>query len=346
MTRKYSYSYADKRKRRPRRPAMGLVMRLNGPPVMFAAPVLLVVAVVLLSRVAGGGGEGMAATGDDPPVLTASQTPAPTPQPTVAPTPVAAFDEELPLPSIEGRAFAVLDAECGALLQARNGSVPLPPASLTKIVTALVVIERAELDEPVTIDIDGGALSLATDSTVMGVKPGDPLTVQDLLYGLLLRSGNDAAIELAEHVSGDEVSFVALMNEEAAALGAIDTQFANVHGLDSPGLYSSAVDMAVLGRALLNEPALAEIVATRVYQPAWERGPIENLNLLLNNYPGAIGVKTGFTDVADQTIVAAAEREGRTIVVSILGTSFMYEEAVALLDWAFSTEPACTGAAG
>ena len=315
---------------------------------------MLVISVVLLSRAFGGSAapalsnEDVCPGGRDcPAVLSASETPEPlaTPVPTAAPAPtplpVAVSEEDLPLPPIEGRAFAVLEAACGALLQERNGNVTLPPASLTKIVTALVAVDQAALDEPVTIEIDGGALSLETDATVMGVKPEDPLTVRDLLYGLMMRSGNDAALELAEHISGDEESFTVLMNEKVAQLGLVDSHFTNAHGLHDFRLYSSALDMTSLGAALLANPALAEIVRTKDYQPNWDREPIDNLNLLLNNYPGAIGVKTGFTDVADQTIVAAAERGGRTIIVSIFGTAYMYEEAVALLDWAFSTESPC-----
>jgi D-alanyl-D-alanine carboxypeptidase len=324
-------------------------------PVMFAGPAVLVIVVVLLSRVVSGGG---AVSGNEreecpgpgcPVALGFSQTPAPvtpTPSPRPTPPPVVVSDEELPLPDVEGNAFAVLELPCGALLQERNSGLPLPPASLTKIVTALVTVDQADLDDIVSVQIDGGALSLETDSTVMGLEPGDRLPVRDLLYGLLLRSGNDAALELAEHIAGDEDAFVDLMNQKVAELGLPDTQFTNSHGLHSPGLYSSAIDMARLGAAVLADPVLSEIVQTKDYQPAWDRGPIDNLNLLLNNYPGAIGVKTGFTDIANQTIVAAAERDGRAIVVTILGTTFMYEEAPALLDWAFSTEPACGAPAG
>lgn len=353
MARKYSYTYAPNRKRATRSirtQGAGPGISLTSP-VMFAGPVVLVIAVVLLSRVFSSGAPAESSASDGcpgaagcPAVLSASETPAPatataTPEPTEQP--VVVSEDKLPLPSIEGRAFAVLEPACSALLQERNGSLTLPPASLTKIVTALVTVDHAALDEPVTIDLDGGALSLETDATVMGVQPGDPLTVRDLLYGLLMRSGNDAALELAAHVAGDEESFTVLMNEKVAELGLVNSHFTNAHGLHDYRLYSSAIDMTKLGSALLNNATLAEIVRTKTYQPNWDRGPIDNLNLLLNNYPGAIGVKTGFTDVADQTIVAAAERNGRTIIVSILGTAYMYEEAVSLLDWAFSTEPAC-----
>lgn len=320
-------------------------------PMIFAGPVVLVITTVLLSRLFAGGAPAASSTDGDcpgapgcPAVLSSAQAPlasAPTYAPAPTQQPVVVNEAELPLPSIEGQAFAVFEPACGALLQERSGDLTLPPASLTKIVTALVVVEHASLDAVASTDIDGAALSLETDSTVMGVEPGDPLTVRDLLYGLLMRSGNDAALELAEHVAGDEESFVSLMNAKVSELGLVDSHFTNAHGLHDYQLYSSAFDMTRLGAALLDDPMLAEIVRTKTYQPGWDRGPIDNLNLLLNNYPGAIGVKTGFTAEADQTIVAAAQRNGRTIIVSILGTAFMYEEAAALLDWAFATEPVC-----
>jgi D-alanyl-D-alanine carboxypeptidase len=131
------------------------------------------------------------------------------------------------------------------------------------------------------------------------------------------------------------------MNDKVAELGLVDTRFTNPHGLDNPALYSSAIDMARLGAELMSNADLAEVVATRQYQPAWDGPAIDNLNLLLNNYEGATGVKTGFTDTADQTIVAVAEREGRVIVASVFGTTEMYVDARNVLDWAFGQESAC-----
>ena len=312
---------------------------------MIVLPAALVLVVVLMSRVFGGGGtagESVAVvdcTGDDcEAALSASEPPSPatpTPEPAVVP---AAVPE---IPSILGRATAVIEQPCGVLLYELGGTMTLPPASLTKIVTALVAVDWTDLSEIVTVEIDGPALSLETDSTVMGIEPGDELTMRDLIYGLLLRSGNDAALEIARHVAGDEDAFVELMNDKVAELGLVDTGFTNPHGLDNPALYSSAVDMARLGAELLSNADLAEVVATRQYQPAWDGPAIDNLNLLLNNYDGAFGVKTGFTDTADQTIVAAAEREGRMIVASVFGTTEMYVDARNLLDWAFGQESAC-----
>ncbi len=178
----------------------------------------------------------------------------------------------------------------------------------------------------------------------MGLAPGQRLTVRDLLYGLLLPSGNDAALQLAEHVSGSVPAFVELMNQKAAQLGLEDSHFTNPHGLHDPAHYTSAYDIAMLGAELLKNPDLAEIVRTQTHQPAWDGPELKNINLLLGLYPGAIGVKTGFTDEAGKTIVAAAERDGRRIVVSLLHSEELYVDAPLLLDWAFSSvAPACDG---
>jgi D-alanyl-D-alanine carboxypeptidase len=199
------------------------------------------------------------------------------------------------------------------------------------------------MTDTVRVDVNGVDFSLETDSTVMGLEPGQVLTMQDLLYGLLLPSGNDAAIQIAEHVSGSVRRFVQLMNLKADELGLENTHFANPHGLDEDDLYTSANDMALLGRELLRYPELAEIVGSRTYQPTWDGPAVANLNQLLNFYPGTLGVKTGYTPLAGQTIVAAAEQGGRRIIVSILGDQFdIYYDVSELLNWAFQeTEPAC-----
>ncbi len=242
-------------------------------------------------------------------------------------------------PLITALAAAVIEEPCGVAQYRLNGGLRLPPASLTKIVTALVAVDHADLSEMVTVHVSGGELSAASDATVMGIEPGERYSVRDLLYGMLLPSGNDAAIALAEHVSGSEAAFVKLMNAMVGQLGLDDTHFTNPHGLDDPALYTSAYDIAMLGRELLHEPALAEIVRTRSYQPDWQGGPLKNHNLLLSQYPGALGVKTGYTDTAGQTLVAAAERGGRRIIVSVLGSSNVYVDAISLLDWAFESAP-------
>ncbi len=240
---------------------------------------------------------------------------------------------------ITGQAAAVIEEPCGASLYDYDGQQRRAPASLAKIATALVAVEGADLSEMVDVDVDGAELAVTTDSTTMGLEPGQQLSLRDLLYGLLLPSGNDAAIAIAEHVAGSESAFVDLMNGEVAELGLGDTHFANVHGLDDPGMYTSAYDIAMLGRELMRQPELAVIVGTRIYQPTWDKPPLWNGNRLLYSYPESIGVKIGYTDDAGGTIVAAAERDGRVLIASVLGSAGIYQDAITLLEWAFENVP-------
>ena len=253
-----------------------------------------------------------------------------------------AADSEVPPPAIVGRSAAIIEPSCDALLYGHNAHERLAPASLTKIVTALVAVERAKLSEQVDVQVNGALLAASTGSTVMGLEPGIRMSIEDLLYGLLLPSGNDAGIAIAEHVGGTVALFVVFMNQKVGALGLRNTHFSNPHGLDAPQLYSSAYDMTVLGRELMAQPALATIVATRTHQPAWRGPAVFNGNAIIDLYPDAVGVKIGYTDDAGQTIVAAAERDGRQLIVSVLGSSDRYSDTIALFDWAFaSTEQAC-----
>jgi len=250
-------------------------------------------------------------------------------------------------PPISAAAAAVIEEPCGSVIHGHNTHARLSPASLTKIMTALVAAEHADIRQTVDVTVDGGALSEATDATVMGLTPGQQLSLTDLLYGLLLPSGNDAAIQIAEQVAGDVDDFVRMMNDKVDELDLGNTHFANPHGLDEPGHYTSAYDIALIGSRLLEDPDLAFIVGTRSYQPAWDGPPVANLNLLLGHYPGALGVKTGYTDQAGYTLVAAAQRDGRRFIVSILGSADNFADATALLDWAFSrTDSSCEPAGG
>jgi len=250
-------------------------------------------------------------------------------------------------PGIVASAVAVIEEPCGAVVHAFNEHERYSPASLTKIATALVAAGRLDLRQTVHVTVDGGALSAENDATVMGLTPGQNLSLTDLLYGMLLPSGNDAAIQIAEEAAGSAEEFTDLMNAYVADAGLEDTVFKNPHGLDEPGHYASAYDIAMLGRQLLRNPTLAYIVSTRSYQPPGDGPPLRNLNLLLGQYPGALGVKTGYTDQAGQTLVAAAERQGRRYVVSILGSQDIFVDATALLDWAFQSAPsACDPVSG
>jgi len=254
--------------------------------------------------------------------------------------PQPTFVSEVAPPTISGQAAAIIEEPCGAFLYGHNRHQRLAPASLTKIATALVAAEGADLSTVVNVQVDGAELAASTSSTIMGLELGQRLSMSDLLYGLLLPSGNDAALAIAEQVGGSVSSFVDLMNRKVEQLRLRNTHFTNPHGLDDPDLYTSAFDIAVLGRELLQQPTLAEIVRTTTYQPAWEGLPLWNVNPLLYSYPGSLGIKIGYTDEAKQTIVAAAEREGRRLIASVLGSIDVYQDASALLDWAFNSIPA------
>jgi D-alanyl-D-alanine carboxypeptidase len=228
------------------------------------------------------------------------------------------------------------------MVWSENENERLPPASLTKIVTALAVVDSVSLDDVAESNVSAAKMK-ERGSSVMGVEPGMQLSVLDLLNGLLLKSGNDAALVLAEHAgSGSVEAFLVAMNAKAQELGMTNSYFTNPHGLDQVGHYSSALDMAKAGAALLDDPVLSEISATPEYWPHWSGPSMRNGNKLLQRYPGAYGVKIGYTNDAGQTIVAAAERGGRHVIVSLFGSEDRYTETVLLLDWAFGkTSSAC-----
>lgn len=223
--------------------------------------------------------------------------------------------------------------DTGRVLFAHEAGERRANASTTKIITALVVRARAELEDTVVVSatadsVGGGGLDLS---------PGDRYTVHALLHALLMTSSNEAAVALAEHAAGSHGAFVTIMNRTVAELGGTDTRFVTAHGLDVPGHYSSARDLARFGLELLADDELARIVATRRTTIAGPSGGeiIENRNVLLKTYPGASGIKTGFTAAAGDVLVAAAERDGRSIVAVTMGapdSDAAAVEAAALLE--------------
>jgi D-alanyl-D-alanine carboxypeptidase (penicillin-binding protein 5/6) len=244
---------------------------------------------------------------------------------------------------INGKAAAVIEGSCGAQVHGWNEAVRLAPASLTKMMTAVVAREHLpDVNAPVTVGVSGSHMARTTGSSIMGLEPGMRVTVQDLLYGLMLPSGNDAAVALAQASTGDVGVFVGRMNQKAAALGLNDTHFVNPHGLDQQGIHSSASDMARLGLAMMQDPYLAQIAGAPDYRTALGGLYMRNSNKILRQYPGSYGVKVGFTGAAQHTIVAAAERNGRHLYVSVLGSQMSYDDTARLFDWAFNnTQPSC-----
>ena len=256
-------------------------------------------------------------------------------------SPTAVPTEPSGLPFVSALSIAVIDSSCGALLYGRAEHMTLPPASLTKLMTAAVAVEHADTSTLITSKIDGTKLYDETGSTIMGLKPGMQLSLLDLLYGLLLPSGNDAAITIAEGVGGTQDRFVEMMNEKAASLALNDSHFTNPHGLYDNDLYSSAYDMGILASYVMQNPTLRQIVSTISWQPRWDGPPVWNGNRFLSEYPGADGVKIGYTEESHQTIVASATRDGRRIIASVMRSQDRYADAERLLDWAFTQPSPC-----
>lgn len=238
-------------------------------------------------------------------------------------------------PAVGAEAYAVLEHLTGRLIVGKNAHRRLAPASTTKIASAVVALERGRLDETVQVEVDSRELA---DSSVMGLLPGEMLTLRDLLYGLLLPSGNDAAIAIARHVGGSEERFVAMMNDKAAALGLRDTHFVNPHGLDHPDHYASAYDLAMLARYAMNNPTFAAIVSTREYAAVGtlRRYDMRNTNPLLFAEAGVDGVKTGYTERAKQALVTSAVRNGQRVLVAVLRSDDRVADTVPLLNHFFA----------
>jgi D-alanyl-D-alanine carboxypeptidase (penicillin-binding protein 5/6) len=255
----------------------------------------------------------------------------PAPEPwKAAPTPRTA----VPPPAITGLAAVVVDEASGEVLYDKDARVALPPASLTKIATAILALERGNLDAWVETDVDS---RLMRGSTVMGLEPGDRFRLRDLLYGLMLPSGNDAALAIGRHISGSDVAFVAEMNQLLKRLGLSDSRFANPHGLGSRDHVVSAYDLAMLSRYAMTLPGFNEIVDARSWTARGSRTlNFSNINTFLGVYPGADGVKTGYTRSAGSTLAASASRNGHRLYVIVLNSPVRNEDARLLLNWAFT----------
>jgi D-alanyl-D-alanine carboxypeptidase (penicillin-binding protein 5/6) len=241
-------------------------------------------------------------------------------------------------PVLKARAAIVIDVDDGSVLYQLDPHGRHAPASLTKIVTALVALDLMPLDQLVTVP--ASINQLPWDSTRMGLRAGERLTVRELLYGLFLNSGNDAAITLSEAVT-TRPTFVARMNAKAAALGMADTHFVNPIGLDDPAHYTSAADLARAATELTSRyPAVAAMAAvdrlTLAPTTTHHAYSLYNLNELIRTYPGATGLKTGWTGQAGGCLIATATREGRQLLVVVLGSPRVFQEAAALLDYGFA----------
>jgi len=298
-----------------RRPCAGVCGRPAGPQWWNA---LRRWAVVWLSVLTG-----LACAGFGPPVIRDGNYP---PR-RLYPEQIDAMRRLVSAPGISAGAGLILDVDAGQTLYALHEHQALPPASAAKLMTALLVLSRVPLTDTVQVS----ARAASTGGSTMGLQAGEKLSVHDLLYGLLLPSGNDAAVALAEHVSGSEEAFVAQMNQQAAQMGLGESHFGNADGEDLPQQVTSAADLLTIARADLSYPEFVRVVATRETDVAGRH--LVNTNQLLGTYPGADGIKTGTTDAAGECLVASVTRNGHRLLLVLLHSADRYADARALLDY-------------
>ena len=250
----------------------------------------------------------------------------------------------LPIPAGPAQTWIVADMDSGQVLAARDPDVDHPPASTIKVLLALVALDELNLNSTVVADV----ADTEVECNCVGIKPFRSYTARQLLDGLLLVSGNDAANTLAQMLGGPDAA-VAKMNAKAASLGATNTHAATPSGLDGPGGSgaTTAHDLAVIFRAAMSNPMFAQITAEPSAMFPSDHGdePILNQDELLQRYPGALGGKTGFTDAARKTFVGAAARGGRRLVIAMMyglvkqGGPTYWDQAASLFDWGFALNP-------
>lgn len=239
-------------------------------------------------------------------------------------------------PEVTAEAWIIYDHTYGKVLAEVDPDSRRSVASVTKILTALVVLESVGADDLVTITETAASVG----ESEIGLVPGEAAwTVEELLAALILRSANDAAVALAQHVGGSVAGFAEMMNREATRLGLADSNFVNPHGLDHPDHYSSARDILRISVAAMANQAFARIAATRSFSlpptPEGESRVAVNRNNLLATYPGTLGIKTGYTGRALQTLSAVARRDQREIYVVVLGSQDHFADVTVLLDYGF-----------
>jgi D-alanyl-D-alanine carboxypeptidase (penicillin-binding protein 5/6) len=232
--------------------------------------------------------------------------------------------------------MAVCEVSSGRLLLAKDGDKRLPMASTTKVVTAITVIENCDIKQTIAVS----PKAVGVEGSSIYLQPGERLTVEDLLYGLMLQSGNDAAEALAYHVSGSIPAFAALMNATAEGLGCTDSHFVNPHGLHDDKHYTTASDLARIAAYAMRNEDFHRIVGTKTHKTPWEGRSygrvLTNKNKILSMYEGGNGVKTGFTKKAGRCLVASARRRGMEVVCVVLSCGDMWNEVMTLMDRAFA----------
>ncbi len=246
--------------------------------------------------------------------------------------PSAATAEEV---GTAARACIIIDEKSGRALLSHNAETPLPMASTTKVMTALLALELGDPDAPVTCSRN----AFGVPGTSIYLAEGETLTLREMLYGLMMASGNDAATAIAEHIGGTVEEFCAMMTARAAELGCQSTVFLTPHGLPCEGHYTTAHDLALIAREAMQHELFREIVGTSRATIPWEGRTydrvLNNKNRLLTAYEGATGIKTGYTKKAGRCLVFGAERDGMRIIGVVLNCWDWFDEAARLMDLAF-----------
>jgi D-alanyl-D-alanine carboxypeptidase (penicillin-binding protein 5/6) len=242
-------------------------------------------------------------------------------------------------PSVTADAAVLMDAGTGRIFYDKNGLQRLEPASLTKIMTAIIALEYGRLGDVVTVSSNAAAVGMGS---ILDLRAGEKITLENLLKAALIMSANDSTVAIAEHVAGSEEEFERMMNAKALVLGAVHTRFANTNGYHDPQHYTCARDLAVITRYALQNPVFNRIVGTReatiTFCNSGRKETIYNTNRLLREgrYPGIDGVKTGSTPRAGNCLIASATRGGRRLIAVVLHSDNRYRDAAALLDYGFS----------
>lgn len=241
------------------------------------------------------------------------------------------------LEKLTAQAVILIEADTGKVIYEKNAEKKMYPASTTKIMTTILALEKSNLNDVIMVSENAAG----TEGSSMQLATGDQLPMIDALYGIMMLSGNDASIAVAEHISGLVENFAVLMNEKAQRLGAFHTHFANSCGLPDPNHYTTAHDLARIGAYAYKNPMFREIIKTQYKSFSWReyQAPVlfENTNLLLGNYQGINGMKTGYTEAAGECLVASAERDGVNLIAVVLhcAQDYRWYEAAALLDYGF-----------
>ena len=252
----------------------------------------------------------------------------PPPEPPVLPVP----------PEMHGVAASLLDGNRGDLIAEKEGTLKIYPASTTKILTAIIALEEGEskLGENAVVS----QRAMAQDGTNIGLRPDMPISLHELLYGMMLVSGNDAAVSVAETVGGSYDNFIKMMNEKAEMIGAVNSHFSNPNGLTDVNHYTTSNDMVKIAQYAMKNREFRKIVKEKQYSMKYKNGifrNIENRNELLDSgYAGVNGIKTGMTEAAGDCLVASAERNGQLIIVAVYNDPYRWQDVPKWLDYGFN----------